>query len=361
MRKIVLALLLAYAGVAAAQIPTGYYNTAVGSGNTLRTALRVIIRPHTLLTYTPGLWNAYHTTDVKPNGKVWDMYSDIPGGTPAYEYTLGTDQCGSTSPTAEGSCYNREHTWPRSKFKDSLPMLNDLMFVIPTDYYVNGERSDFPYGKVGTVSHTFTNGSKLGTNAYPGAPSGSCYEPIDSFKGDIARCIFYVATCYYGADSAYFINWEMANGINLKPWAIQMLLDWHHNDPVSRKEIIRNNQAYILQGNRNPFIDSPGFADCIWGTTSCTAGVQEAANYQGAITVSQDEAYNIHIAVPVAFSGTLTQFDVFNMQGALMCRTITDCKSDNYTISTAGWPTGVYLVRVANGPVTQIGKIEVAR
>jgi hypothetical protein len=91
--------------------PAGYYLSANGlNGEPLRIALKSIIRPHTALSYTPGLWNAYHTTDVKPNGKLWDVYSDIPSGTPAYEYTIGTNQCSGSSPSGENGCYNREHT-----------------------------------------------------------------------------------------------------------------------------------------------------------------------------------------------------------------------------------------------------------
>jgi len=98
MKRVLLSILAILPFVAMAQIPTGYYNSATGlSGQPLRVALRNIIRPHTTLTYTPGLWNAYYTTDVRPDGKLWDIYSDIPGGTPAYLYTLGPTTSGATS------------------------------------------------------------------------------------------------------------------------------------------------------------------------------------------------------------------------------------------------------------------------
>ena len=47
-------------------------------------------------------------------------------------------------------------------------------------------------------------------------------------------------------------------------WHITMLLRWHQQDPVSQKEIDRNNAAFEHQGNRNPFIDHPEFATMIW-------------------------------------------------------------------------------------------------
>ena len=209
--------------------PPGYYSPAYGlNGQPLRVALMGIIRAHTALSYTPGLWNAYYTTDTNTDGKLWDVYSDIPGGTPAYEYTMGTSQCSGSSPSAEGGCYNREHTWPQSKFGSAAPMQTDLFIVYPTDYYVNSNRGDLPYGIVGTATKTFTNHSKIGNNIYTGAPSGNCYEPNDSFKGDLARNYFYVSTCYRN-DSTTFVSWEMASQVNLEPWAIQMLLEWNHN------------------------------------------------------------------------------------------------------------------------------------
>ena len=48
-------------------------------------------------------------------------------------------------------------------------------------------------------------------------------------------------------------------------WAKEMLLKWHRADPVSDKEINRNEGVYLRQGNRNPFIDHPELAEYIWG------------------------------------------------------------------------------------------------
>ncbi|VAW26577.1 Endonuclease I, partial [hydrothermal vent metagenome] len=176
-----------------ANIPDGYYNTANGkSGYTLKTALYNIIKGHNTKSYG-ALWNLYKTSDVKSNGKVWDMYSDIPGGTPAYEYTFVSDQCGNYS--GEGSCYNREHSFPKSWFNDASPMTTDPFHIVPSDGYVNGKRGNYPYGEVGSATFTSTNGSKLGASNYPGY-SGTVFEPIDDYKGDFARGYFYMATRY---------------------------------------------------------------------------------------------------------------------------------------------------------------------
>jgi len=80
----------------------------------------------------------------------------------------------------------------------------------------------------------------------------------------LARSYFYVATRYYNEDNGWASN-GMVTGSQLKPWAVSMLLEWHHQDPVSQKEIDRNNAVYNIQNNRNPYIDQPDFVDKIWG------------------------------------------------------------------------------------------------
>ncbi|MEI8087518.1 MAG: endonuclease, partial [Paludibacter sp.] len=52
----------------------------------------------------------------------------------------------------------------------------------------------------------------------------------------------------------------------LKPWAIQLLLHWHRQDPVSEKELTRVEKVFAIQQNRNPFIDYPQLVEYIWGT-----------------------------------------------------------------------------------------------
>lgn len=46
---------------------------------------------------------------------------------------------------------------------------------------------------------------------------------------------------------------------------MQLLLQWHNSDPVDEFEKVRNERSYEVQGNRNPFIDYPEFAEMIWG------------------------------------------------------------------------------------------------
>ena len=96
-------------------IPAGYYNGTAGlKGSALRVALHNKIKNHTVRSYDYVL-TAFATTDVKWNGKIWDVYSDIPGGTPPYEYAIGqTGQgsatTGSTRSRSRGSAATRPCT-----------------------------------------------------------------------------------------------------------------------------------------------------------------------------------------------------------------------------------------------------------
>jgi endonuclease I len=269
MKKITLLFLVSITFGAIAQIPPGYYNSATGlSGPALETALHNIIKNHNSVSYS-SLWTYFQTTDDKPNGKVWDIYSDVPSGTPPYEFTFVNDQCGNYS--GEGDCFNREHSWPQSWFNSATIPSSDLFHLYPTDGYVNNRRSNYPYGDVGTATWTSLNGSKLGLCSDIGY-SSTVFEPIDEYKGDVARSYFYMATRYLTEDG----SWSTSGGTNkavLLPWQASVLLTWSHLDTVSAKEVARNNAIYGIQNNRNPFIDHPEWADSIW--TIITAGIEE--------------------------------------------------------------------------------------
>ncbi|MFV0470359.1 MAG: endonuclease, partial [Dysgonomonas sp.] len=128
-----------------------------------------------------------------------------------------------------------------------------------------------PFGEVGIATWTSTNGSKLGKNTSDGY-TGTVFEPIDEYKGDFARTYFYMATCYEDKIAGWYSNSEAQAALNgtkypaYKDWYIKLMLKWSREDPVSQKEIDRNNAAYAVQKNRNPYIDFPGLEEYVWGT-----------------------------------------------------------------------------------------------
>jgi endonuclease I len=288
---------------ACAQGPNGsgtYYQAADGQkGFGLKTALFNIIKNPEVVGYG-DLWQAYKETDVTANGHIWDMYSNI-----TY-YVPGGIYQGANITGKEGESYNREHSFPKSWFESQTPMYSDIVHVIPTDGYVNGKRSNYPFGETTGNSYKSKNDfSKLGTCIYPGY-TGMVFEPNDIYKGDFARTYFYMVTCYEEKLPDWYTNYgvggsgDTKEGVmatldgntypGLSTWQLEMLMKWSKNDPVSAdKETPRNNAVYTIQNNRNPFIDYPGLEEYIWGSMKDVAFSYDHYQMPTAIITTQAE------------------------------------------------------------------------
>lgn len=343
-----------------AQIPSGYYNAAVGkSGEELRTALYQIIKSHTAVSYS-DLWNSYRSTDMMPSGKVWDIYSDVPGGTAAYYYEFGTNQCGTY--TQEGNCYNREHTVPQSWFGDATPMKTDLFHVYPTDGWVNNKRGNLQYGMVPSPTWTSTNGSKLGTCGYPGC-SGTAFEPIDAYKGDLARSFFYMTVCYKDKNLGQAPE-SMFSGSQLLDWARQMMVEWHIADPVSEKEINRNQVIYSqIQHNRNPFIDCPELVDYLFGSRvgeawypTCFEWDPDAIE-EGAVASTQRCRLYPNPAMDVVTvendGGNISKIEVYDVAGRLLQHDA-GMNVSSFQMGVNNLTAGYYFVKIIVGDAVQV-------
>jgi endonuclease I len=278
-----------------AQIPQGYYNTATGTGLTLKTQLKKIIdnvndglpseHLHTDQGYG-ALWTLFTRAAFRDNyyendGSLLDIYSENPSGIDPYSYSSTSQQCGQYS--SEGDCYNREHLIPQSYFDSYAidPMKNDPFFVFPSDGKVNGDRSNFPFGKVGTATYTSQNGSKKGNgvnSGYAQGYTGTVFEPINEFKGDVARAFLYFATRYEDSMNNFYTTanastcqaknmFDGSTGRVFTNPFIDIIVKWHTDDPVSAKEIAANNDIYYNhQNNRNPYIDHPEYVGVIWNS-----------------------------------------------------------------------------------------------
>ncbi|MCX6333238.1 MAG: endonuclease [Bacteroidia bacterium] len=319
--------------------PAGYYDSAAGlTGTALQQALHDIIDNHTSVSYA-DLWTDFQTTDKKSDGNVWDMYSDIPSGTPAYTFIFITNQCGNYN--SEADCYNREHSFPKSWFGgDVEPMYTDLFHLYPTDGYVNGKRDNFPFGITSSPAWTSTNGSKLGPNSYSGY-TGTVFEPINAYKGDFARSFFYMAVRYFGEDASWPGS-EMVTGSQPKSWALKMLLEWDLSDPVSQKETDRNNAVYLIQGNRNPFIDNTSYASQIWGSQ---VDVKDITQEQSMIRIWPNPAGE---TATIELSGQLNDtynIKIINVSGkTIMNRSVS---GNPVSLDVTTFKTGYYIVIVS--------------
>ncbi len=266
----------------AAQIPPGYYNTAAGLTcahlktalfNKISTGTTAITNAEVLVKFTS---TDVHRNDANTKDIIWDIYSDNPAGPEAFEYVSQVNNCGG-SIAGEGSCYNREHTFPQAWFSSAAPTVTDLFGLYPTDGYSNAEHGNYPYSEVTAPTYTSSNGSRLGTNTVPGFPTSGiaarAFEIKDDYKGDIARNYFYMVTRYESNIAAWQANSNANDVLNgtawpaLDDWYIQLLYKWHLQDPVSQKEINRNDSIYKIQNNRNPYIDHPEYVALVWQCT----------------------------------------------------------------------------------------------
>lgn len=235
-------------------IPAGYYSSIDGkSTSTLKTALHLIINPHTEISSYSNLPRYFEYTDVYPDSRRWwDMYSDIPRYAPSF------------------SGLNREHSFPKSWWggDTDIPAYIDLNHLYPSDMHANSAKSNYPLGIVDkTKTPKFDNGVTLVGTPVTGQGGGCAYvfEPADEYKGDFARTYFYMVTCYQNL--SFTTLYMLINGSypTLNSWSRDLLLKWHKQDPVSQKEIDRNEEIWGYQNNRNPFIDFPELANYIWG------------------------------------------------------------------------------------------------
>ena len=267
-----LIMLLSLCATVAADVPHNYYTALDGKKKeALKTAAHEVIRPHTVVTYNSLFPTQFPKTDVYPelyNGQKrwWEMYSDN-----VYYVSRGW------------SGMNREHSFPKSWWGgDNNEAYTDLFHLYPSESDANMAKSNYPLGEVEDA--TFDNGvTRVGyAVSGQGGGAGKVFEPADEYKGDFARTYFYVVTAYQDFTWKYTYMAQQGDYPTLKPWAVDLLLDWHRRDPVSQKEIDRNEAVYKIQGNRNPFIDFAELAEYIWG--SRTSETFYIAEQGGAIT-----------------------------------------------------------------------------
>lgn len=254
-------------------VDQSYYATINNTqGTTLRDNLTTITLAGPQNMSYAKLWTAYYTTDVYPTdsvgkaGKIWDMYSNV-------LFTPGSGQCGTYSNI--GDCYNREHSLPKSWFNEQHPAYYDMGHIIPTDGKVNGQRSNWPFGECANGTRlskgSYVAKGKLGSSTFDGyTNAGTVFEPDDEYKGDFARMYMYMRVRYKSMDMTYDSGSKMFNdndaNYGMTNYSVALLMKWHRMDPVSKKEVDRNNGMQSVQNNRNPFIDYPILAEYLWGT-----------------------------------------------------------------------------------------------
>ncbi len=258
LRLSLISLFLAVFGITAVGedfvVPTSYYTSLNGLKTVeLKNAVFKLVRNFTQVSSYNDLPKYFMQTDVYPDSnRWWEMYSDKTFYTPSFKGL------------------NREHSFPKSWWGGStyVPCYVDLNHLYPSEIDANSAKLNYPLGEVDrTMTIDFDNGVSTVGYAVKGQGGGAKYvfEPADEYKGDFARTYFYMATAYQDQTWKYTYMVSQNTYPTLSAWAVEMLLKWHRQDPVSDKEKRRNEMVYKIQNNRNPFIDYPELAEYIWG------------------------------------------------------------------------------------------------
>lgn len=255
--------------VSAADMPDAYYTAANGkSDSILKSSLSQIIRKHTVLSYGSGSnssWYCFYYADRDPvTGLCMDMYSD--------------DWRAFSSPGSVVSGCNIEHSFAKSWWGGSKnDAYQDCYHLNPSNSTANSSRSNYPLGVPTQDFKSNTGSLRVGKAIYNGQ-TFFVFEPKDEYKGDFARAYFYMATCYGDELTWRKDNKDVGSYYTMRnptdkdayleflDWEIDILLKWHRQDPVSKKEINRASAVNDFQKNRNPFIDYPCLAEYIWGS-----------------------------------------------------------------------------------------------
>lgn len=351
-------LLLATSGSGVAQPPPGYYDTVDTTDMaTLRVTLHDIIKDHSRVGYdsgSPNTWDVLETADADPadpDDYILDIYKNE-------RYLIVT----SSRP------YQREHSWPKAY---GFPVLKEdaqgntlpigvhnypytdchALFLAYGNY--NSSRNTRPYAfclpcdgpdcncQPNQTVENYGRGGDTGMD-YPGWANWRTLSPDSRFiwetwagrRGDVARAQFYMDVRYEGGLNAAN-EWEpdlelisdldtikdSSNGSENQTHGymgiLSDLLVWHFQDPPDTIEGNRHEVVYGYQGNRNPFVDNPGWAYCLF-LDWCSAdlwviksdGVIEVV--PGETLTYQIEAGSIHDMIGAVVSDTFdpVQFDV---------------------------------------------------
>jgi endonuclease I len=229
--------------------------------------------------------------------------------------------------------FSREHTWchswmPSSTSTSTQEYADQHHLFVVNQNNANAVRSNHPLGEVVNVSSSFLGGA-YGTDA----AGNTVYEPIDSHKGNAARALLYMSLRYNGVNGTDWSFSQLNNAVlpslNEDPQDLQLLLQWHLQDPPDGVEIARNDYIQSIQGNRNPFVDRPDWVNLIdFNTVS--------AKY-AEVSIGQSKSECSISAFPNPFTEQLTvvignsyptscRFTIYSYDGRIVYSSLYDLK-----------------------------------
>ncbi len=245
-----------------------YKNVQALTGDALKDALNDLISNHITYPYTSNdtdTWDILKDVDEDSNNpeNIIGIYSgqSIPKG--CQDTTTPPDYC-------NGVEWNREHVWSKSRgdFGEEPPAGTDIHHLFAEERTLNSTKNNrfFTDCALPTAFDVIDreNGNFTCNEWH--------FEPRDEVKGDVARIIFYMAVRYEGENGEVDLeifndgDYDTDKGSKLPYYGdLEILLQWHMEDPVSIREVERNEKVFGYQENRNPFIDYPDFVNKIFG------------------------------------------------------------------------------------------------
>ena len=207
--------------------------------------------------------------------------------------------------------FDKEHVWAQSlgNFGRTGGAGSDFHSLLPSDVRGNqNAHSNYSFGvpETGITTYLSDKNTPVGRNGYVSGSPNKVFEPLDQYKGDVARAMFYMPARYYEYIDALHPKLELVDSspntntasstVTGKAGILTTLLEWHELDPVDDYEIRRNNLiANNYQGNRNPFIDYPQWARIAYDVTYDGVGASNAPNLSS--VGSNEEAILDHISL----------------------------------------------------------------
>lgn len=323
-------------GIVSSTAPAGYYATLEGlSGAALKQALQnIIANPTVVHAHNYGdIIDILKTADQNPknSNEVWLMYVEKPRSKLEFQDTgINTGK------------WNREHIYPQSRggYTDGTSSIPDGINVwLPTnaDDILAGHGDAHHIRAEDGAENSLRSNNDYGLTGYNG-PSGT----MGSWKGDVARSVFYMAVRY---NALSVVNGDIADTTVGQLGDLASLLTWNTLDPSDDFEMNRNNYIYTWQVNRNPFIDFPDLANYIWGSkVGQTWHSNLSTNQFGNLKVL---LYPNPAQKTINISGLneMATVEIYNSIGAK----VLESKFTGETHLNIDFPTGVYYTKINSG------------
>ncbi len=324
--------------------PNGYYNSLDGtSGQGLRDALQAIIAEEGVVraqTYA-DVYDILEEADQNPlnSNEVWLVYTE-----------QGRPKLDRQTTSNNTDTWNREHVFPRSRGGFYSIEEDDIADGI--NVYWNTTADSLRHGNSDAHHLRAVDGpenSSRGNQFYgPGEYTGPA-NTQGSFRGDVARSIFYMAIRYNGL--------SVVNGYpegNVGEFGdLATLLEWHENDPPDDFEMNRNNVVYNWQMNRNPFIDQPELVDYIWGAEAGQTWDQDLLTQENQLA-----------KIKIFPNPTLGEINIIGVNGdyeveiySILGKKVFSKKASGNTRLNPTLTAGVYLVKVRNERTSKVQKL----